>query len=231
MAHLLVLAGGFGTRLREAVAEVPKPLAPVAGYPYLHYLNAHWLAQGVTELTYLLHYQADMIEAFLAGEQLGVSVNTVVEPEPMGTGGAIAYAVRSLNIKGSFLVANADTWLGGGVGEVAAMPAPAMATLQVPNVERYGNVEIADGRVVCFREKQHSQGDGWINAGLYHLHSDMFADWDGKPFSIERDVFPHLAEHGRLRSVPLLEEFIDIGVPDDYFRFCRWIESGKREVL
>ncbi len=228
---MLVLAGGFGTRLRSAVPELPKSLAPVAGRPYLHYLNAHWLSQGVSEFTYLLHYQSDLIEAFLQTQQrsgdLNVRVNTIVEPLPMGTGGAIAYAVRTLGIVGDFLVANADTWLGGGVREVAAAAAPAIATLEVPNVERYGNVEIAGGCVVRFREKQESHGQGWINAGLYHLSGSMFTEWDGKPFSIERDLFPGLAERGQLTSVPLHEEFIDIGVPEDYFRFCRWIESGR----
>lgn len=225
MTHLLVLAGGFGTRLRSAVSDVPKPLAPVAGQPYLHYLNTHWLAQGVTEISYLLHYQSDLIEAFLCEEQrsgsLSVSVNAIVEPEPMGTGGAIAYAVHTSGIQGDVLIANADTWLGGGIREVAAAAAPAMATLHVPNVERYGNVEIDASRVVRFREKQESRGQGWINAGLYHLRGNMFAEWDGKPFSLERDVFPLLAERGELLSVPLQEEFIDIGVPEDYFRFCR----------
>lgn len=235
MSHLLVLAGGFGTRLRSAVPEVPKPLAPVAGRPYLHYLNSHWVKQGVTELTYLLHYQPQLIEAFLqeqqAQQELKVPFRTIVEPEPMGTGGAIAHAVRTLGIRGSFLVTNADTWLGGGLREMATATAPAIATIEVTNVERYGSVETSGLRITRFCEKQEHHGSGWINAGLYHLHSGMFDQWDGRPFSIERDVFPALAQAGQLEAIALREEFIDIGVPEDYFRFCRWIESGKREVL
>ncbi|RJX30682.1 MAG: hypothetical protein C4516_07900 [Oxalobacter sp.] len=235
MTHLLVLAGGFGTRLRSAVADVPKPLAPVARQPYLHYLNQHWLDQGVTEMTYLLHYRSDTIETFLQEQQdsgsLNIPVNTVVEPEPMGTGGAIAFALRALNIEGDFLVANADTWLGSGVRAVAAEKYPAMAIVWVPNTERYGCVEIGDGHIARFCEKNESKGAGWINAGLYRLHSKMFSTWDGMPFSLERDVFPSLAERGVLNAVQVDGEFIDIGVPEDYFRFCRWIESGKKESL
>src|SRR5580704_11871576 len=101
--NLLVLAGGFGVRLRAAVSGVPKPLAPVVDRPYLHYLMENWIAQGVTSLTLLLHHQADVIEAFLqsrrdSGEQpIVCSVRTLTEPSPLGTGGAIAFAVQQLH--------------------------------------------------------------------------------------------------------------------------------------
>lgn len=236
MTRLLVLAGGFGTRLRSAVADVPKPLAPVAGRPYLHYLDESWTAQGVTAITFLLHYQAEAMMAFVKQQQQdgplkGCAVDVVVEPTPLGTGGAIAYAVRQLGIEGDFLVANADTWLGNGIRALASTAAPAMATIEVGDTGRYGNVDVCEGKVQGFREKQESRGRGWINAGLYHLDSELFAAWDGAPCSIERDIFPGLAQSGHLNAVALDTDFIDIGVPEDYFRFCRWIESGRREAL
>lgn len=236
MTRLLVLAGGFGTRLRSAVADVPKPLAPVAGRPYLHYLYESWTTQGVTAITFLLHYQAETMTAFVKQQQLdgplkGCAVDVVVEPIPLGTGGAIAYAVQQLGIRGDFLVANADTWLGKGIRELASATAPAMVTIEVDDTGRYGNVDVRDGKVQGFREKQESRGRGWINAGLYHLGSDLFAIWNGAPYSIERDVFPGLAQSGCLNAVALDTDFIDIGVPEDYFRFCSWIESGRRGAL
>lgn len=236
MTRLLVLAGGFGTRLRSAVADVPKPLAPVAGRPYLQYLGENWMAQGVTSITFLLHYQAEVMTAFLKqqrqdGPLKGCAVDVVVEPRPMGTGGAIANALQKLGIKGDFLVANADTWLGNGIQALASATAPAMATIKVVDTGRYGNLSIRDGKVKGFREKQESRGRGWINAGLYHLNSDLFAAWDGSPYSIERDVFPGLSQSGHLSAVALNTDFIDIGIPEDYFRFCRWIESGRKGSL
>lgn len=236
MTRLLVLAGGFGTRLRSAVADVPKPLAPVAGRPYLHYLDESWTAQGVSAITFLLHYQAERITAFVKQQQQdgplrSCVVDVVVEPTPLGTGGAIAYAVQQLGIKDDFLVANADTWLGSGIRALASTAVPAMAAIEIGDAGRYGNVDIHDNKVQGFREKQEYQGRGWINAGLYHLGSDLFAGWDGAPYSIERDVFPGLAQSGRLNAVALDTDFIDIGVPEDYFRFCRWVESGRRGVL
>lgn len=236
MTRLLVLAGGFGTRLRSVVDAVPKPLAPVAGKPYLHYLHESWTAQGVTAITFLLHYLAEPIKSFLKQEQRdgplrNCAVDVVVEPTPLGTGGAIAYAVRQLGIRGDFLVANADTWLGSGIRALANTAAPALATIEVVDTGRYGNLDIRGTKVQGFREKQASGGRGWINAGLYHLSSDLFAEWDGAPYSIERDIFPGLARSGCLNAVALDTAFIDIGVPEDYFRFCRWIESGRGEVL
>lgn len=230
--ELLVLAGGFGTRLRPAVSEVPKPLAPVAGRPYLHYLVESWVGQGVTRMTFLLHHQAGLIESFLAmkkeeGLLMDCELRTLTEPRPLGTGGALAHAVREFGIRESFMVANADTWLGSGIVPVSEAVVPAIAVVQVGNSERYGTVLFQDNRVSAFQEKQSSSRPGWINAGLYHLSPEWFQDWNGQPYSLERELFPKLAANGQLQAVPLDVEFIDIGVPEDYFRFCRWIESGR----
>jgi D-glycero-alpha-D-manno-heptose 1-phosphate guanylyltransferase len=231
-AELLVLAGGFGTRLRAAIADVPKPLAPVGNRPFLDYLIENWLSQGLTALTFLLHYESDSVKLFLEqakrnGQLRDCDVYTSTEPQPMGTGGAVAYAVRERRLTGSFLVTNADTWLGGGIQQVLNAPAPAIAIVKVENSERYGSVQIDDFSVAAFKEKQNSSGPGWINAGLYNLHSELFESWDGRPFSLERGLFPRLAETHSLRAVPLNEEFIDIGIPEDYRRFCRWVETKK----
>ena len=230
--NLLVLAGGFGTRLRSVVSDVPKPLAPVMNRPYLDYLIESWMAQGFGRITFLLCHQADRIRFFLQaleteGRLTGCQISTVTEPQPLGTGGAIAHAVRELEMNGPFLVANADTWLGHGIEQVATATTPAIAIVRVANSERYGRVLTEGGKVVSFEEKQAVVGHGWINAGLYHIHADFFSNWDGKPFSLEHELFPKLANSGYLSAVPLQTEFIDIGIPEDYFRFCRWIESGK----
>lgn len=234
--NLLVLAGGLGTRLRTVVSEVPKPLAPVLNHPYLFYLLENWKRQGITKITFLLHYQANLIEEFLKSEQtkavLGeCEVSIVREPQPLGTGGAVAYAVQQLGLIGSMLVVNADTWLGSGIEIVSNSPPPAMAIVQVESVERYGNVEVIGDRVDAFEEKGRVSGSGYINAGLYHLHTDSFKSWEGRAFSLERELFPEMVDARQLRAVPLKTEFIDIGIPEDYDRFCRWIECGRVGLL
>jgi len=229
--ELLVLAGGFGTRLRSAVSDVPKPLAPIAGRPFLDHLIETWVEQGASKLTFLLHHQAHLIEAFLEPLRTQLrtcELRTLTEQQPLGTGGAVAHAVRQFKLTGYFLVVNADTWLGSGLEQVSATAEPALAIVQVDNSERYGSVKMRQDVVVSFEEKQNSSGPGWINAGLYHLHADLFRDWNGQPFSLERELFPKLVGAARLKAVPLKTGFIDIGIPEDYFRFCRWIESGKK---
>lgn len=233
--ELLVLAGGFGTRLRSAVSDVPKPLASVAGAPYLQYLIGGWLDQGITRLTFLLHHQAHLIDEFLErqkgeGKFTNCEVRTLTEPEPLGTGGSVANAVQHFKLTGSFFVANADTWLGS-TKELFDSSAPAMAIVKVNNTERYGRIQVQEQRIVAFEEKHNSSGSGWINAGLYHLEANLFNIWDGRPFSLECDLFTKLAETKQLHAVSLETDFIDIGIPEDYFRFCRWIESGKVGVL
>lgn len=233
MLKLLALAGGFGTRLRSVVSDVPKPLAPISGRPYLAYLLETWVEQGVTDITLLLHHQADAVEAFLAEVRplfAQCRIATVTEPQPLGTGGAVAHAVREEHIAESFIVVNADTWLGNGIAEIANAAAPCIGVIKVADAGRYGSVELDGDRITAFREKRPELGSGWINAGIYHLRPQELAGWDGKPFSVERDLFPKLAASGTLGALPLATEFIDIGVPEDYRRFCRWAEAGKKGV-
>lgn len=230
---LLVLAGGFGTRLRSVVSDVPKPLAPVAGRPFLYYLIEGWLNQQVNRMIFLLHYQANIIESFLwrqkeEGRLPGCELHILSEHKPLGTGGAVAYAVQQFKMEGSFLVANADTWLDSGIQEVARTTGPAIATVEVDDCKRYGRIQVLDDRIIGFEEKDKSaDGPGLINAGLYHLQASLFRGWDGKPFSLEGKLFPRLATVGNLQSVYLEASFIDIGVPEDYFRFSHWINSDK----
>jgi len=150
----------------------------------------------------------------------------------MDTGGALAHAVKTLNLKDDFLMTNADTWLGGGILELMKSAAPAMAVVNLTDVSRYGQVHFDhDMSVTAFAEKNGQYAAGWINAGLCHLTADLFKNWDGQPFSLERDLFAKLAQNQRLTAVPLQTEFIDIGVPADYHRFCRWVATGQQAPL
>lgn len=234
--RLLVLAGGFGTRLKTAVADVPKALAPVGGVPFLQLQIDHWLAQGLREFTFLLHHQADQIVAFLQAQQNGLlkdcQVDWLIEPVPMDTGGALAHAVKVLDLNNDFLMTNADTWLGGGVRELMQSAAPAIAVVNLPDVSRYGQVHFDhEKRVTAFAEKNGQCAAGWINAGLCHLNAELFKNWDGRPFSLERELFATLVHNRHLITVPLQTDFIDIGVPADYHRFCSWAAAGRQKSL
>ena len=234
--RLLVLAGGFGTRLKPVVDNLPKALAPVGGVPFLHMQLEHWIDQGAREFSFLLHHQADPIISFIESQKSellnGCYVDWIVEPAPMDTGGAIANAVRELGLRGDFLVVNADTWLGTGVAELSRSTSPSMAVVNLPNVGRYGQVAFdQDLYATQFIEKGETLLCGWINAGLFHLNAGLFDQWDGQPFSLERELFVELVKNRKLKTVPLETDFLDIGVPEDYHRFCRWIENGRKMPL
>jgi NDP-sugar pyrophosphorylase family protein len=237
MKPLMVLAGGFGTRLRSLVSDVPKPLAPVAGHPFIFHLIQHWVAQGVKDFIFLLHYEASQIEIMLSGlacrpEFTGIQFRVVVEEIPLGTGGAILNAIDFLGMSEGFLVANADTWLGAGVAELALEASSAIAAVNVPNGQRYGCLQFEGNKITAFDEKLVAVGRGYVNSGLYHLLPEIFDGFEvGSCFSIERDVFPRLVSGRLLGVVKLNESFIDIGIPADYLKFCKWVELGRVNEL
>jgi len=230
--RLLVLAGGFGTRLKAAVRDVPKVLAPVIDKPFLQLQIELWVSQGIHNLTFLLHHQADQIIEFLEKQKCqytgSCEFGWIIEDKPLDTGGAVANAIKYLNYRGDFLVVNADTWLGGGINEIFAAEAPALAVVELENIDRYGRVFFDhDSRITSFKEKSKGSGGGWINAGLCKLNSRYFEEWSGSAFSMERDLYGPLVDEGNLIAVELQHDFMDIGVPKDYIKFCHWIKEGK----
>lgn len=155
------------------------------------------------------------------------SLRCITEATPLGTAGAVAHAVSEINLKTPFLVSNADTWLGSGLLDVAQSETPAIATIRVRDSGRYGRVKIENGAVVAFEEKQAASGSSRINAGLYKLLPSYFEEWHGRACSLECDVFPKLIEKGQVQATQIDADFIDIGIPEDYQRFCRWVEQGR----
>jgi D-glycero-alpha-D-manno-heptose 1-phosphate guanylyltransferase len=231
---LLVLAGGLGSRLRPVTGEIPKALVGVHGVPFLQYQLKHWVSQGVKSFVFLLHYQSDLVVEYLTSLSDNLlkycEVRCVKEPFLMGTGGAVANALRELKIDGEFILTNADTWLTFGIKTISKGRAPLIGIVKVDDSGRYGSVELeADGRVKKFSEKgMNSIQSGWINSGTCKLHSHMFEKWLKFPFSLEKDFFPELVKNRILFAKPInSSDFIDIGIPEDYFTFCNQVKYKK----
>ena len=218
----IILAGGFGTRLRGIVDDVPKPLAPVAGRPFLAWLLDRLDAAGMRRCILATGYMADVIEHRIGARWQGMDIAYSVEPEPLGTGGAIRLAAGRLQGDGAHVL-NGDTWLDyvPAALEAAACNAGtpmAIALARVDDVTRYGAVDIDQHRVVGFREKGEA-GPGWINAGCYFLGADALAALPARDaFSFEQDVLQPRVQDGAVAAFTATAGFIDIGVPEDYAR-------------
>jgi D-glycero-alpha-D-manno-heptose 1-phosphate guanylyltransferase len=221
----IILAGGLGTRLREAVPGLPKCLAPIAGRPFLEIQLELLAAQGIDDFALSLGHLADQVEDEVRRLHTRFAIRTIVEPHPLGTGGAVAYCMESLDLEEA-LVTNGDTFLSGSLAGMleplacAAGEQARLAVVRVADRTRFGGVEIDDaGRVAAFSEKGR-QGPGEINAGLYRVRrAALAAQPTSAAFSLETAILPGLAARRALGAARIDGEFIDIGVPDDYLKF------------
>lgn len=223
MEPALVLAGGLGTRLRAVVGEAtPKPMALVAGQPFLHWLLLSLARQGVRHAWLSVGFLADAIRSALGTRFEGMDLHYAVETEPLGTGGAIALAAERMEAE-RFLVLNGDTLAAMDLQAFAAQARMDAADVSIAlahtaDAGRYGNVlfDVASRRVTGFAEKGHS-GPGWINAGVYMVHGATLCR-HGLPakFSFETDLLAARLDRLDVRAWPGVRDFIDIGVPDDY---------------
>ena len=233
---MLVLAGGFGTRLQSVVSSVPKPMAPINGIPLLQLQLDHWISQGQRSFIFLLHHQSEIIIDFLVLRSRyygsAVSIDWIVEDFPLGTGGSVSNAIIKKKLTGSVLIANADTWLESGLRELIGVDFPAIGVVKVKDTSRYGSVSVDhEGRIDRFVEKNLDQSgyqSGLINAGLYKLPVSAFNEVVGEVFSLEAKILPQLSELKVLRPLLMKNQFFDIGVPDDYYEFCRWLDMEKK---
>lgn len=224
--EIVVLAGGLGTRLRPVVAEVPKPLAPVAGRPFLHWLLEGFAQRGIARVVLAIGYRGGMIREAVGTRFAGMAIAYAEEEAPLGTGGALWAALA--HCRGSrVFAANGDSWLGMDLAAFASAPAAAdlvLAVRRVPDRARYGAVLLEGDRVVGMAEKGGS-GPGLVNAGLYLVRTDLPARRPlPAPFSLETEVLAR-PEGLDLRAVATEAPFLDIGTPEDYARAQRLIPA------
>lgn len=222
MLDAVVLCGGRGTRLASVVADIPKPLVPVLGRPFLDHLIAILAASGQVRSVKLATFHfAEQFEAHYAAYKPALPMQLIREPKPLGTGGALLNALVSVK-GGSALCFNGDSLVGGSLERLYAAhrefgPGVTIGAVQVPDASRYGSIVCgSDGRVQAFLEKNASKDSGLINAGVYVLDKEVFGPYNGEVLSIETDILPRLAAEGRLRAVRLEGPFIDIGIPETY---------------
>jgi D-glycero-alpha-D-manno-heptose 1-phosphate guanylyltransferase len=218
----IILAGGLGTRLRSAVPDLPKCLAPVGGRPFIAYVADHFRREGIRRFIFALGYKSTYFDEFFRSEFPRGDYDISLEEEPLGTGGAIRQACG--RVEGTtVLILNGDTFFRIGVKDLAKFHTERQAGCSLclkpmRDFDRFGVVELADdGRVSRFREKQYYAA-GLINGGVYALEKAALLqeEWP-KVFSFEKDYL-EAGREKRLYGLVQDNYFIDIGIPEDYRR-------------
>jgi len=223
-----ILAGGFGTRLRQVVSDRPKVLAQVLGRPFVFHILDRLARAGLRRAVFCTGYMAQMLERVVGPHYRGMALFYSAEDNPLGTAGALRLALErhpsqlALALNGDSIL-SADLapyldWFGQNTFTASLLLA------RVEDKSRYGSVSMdALGRVLGFEEKGQG-GPGLINAGVYMLRGDALkAIAPGQAASLEQDVFPRQAESGSLGAFVSKGRFLDIGLPETYAQAGRFL--------
>lgn len=223
LSSAIILAGGFGTRLKSVVPDLPKPMAPVNARPFLEYQLDYLSRSGIKVVCISLGYMADAIRGHFGTSYKGLQLSYAIETEALGTGGGIRLALEGVN-QNEVLVLNGDSFFEIDIQHFYAQHLKSqaqysLALRRVEDASRYGAITIDENcRLVAFKEKSSSKTPGLINGGVYLLNRDLYLKETiaGKNFSIEKDVFEKRMEDLRMFGFVFENYFIDIGVPEDY---------------
>jgi D-glycero-alpha-D-manno-heptose 1-phosphate guanylyltransferase len=218
----IILAGGLGTRLRGVIGEdTPKCMAPVSGQPFLYYLLQYAIQQGISRVVLSLGHKSEAVINWLNTQDFPLTIDSVIEQEPMGTGGGMQLALKECHSE-YVIVLNGDTMF------QVQLPAllethvfedaeTTIALKSLTHFERYGIVEKdVRGTITAFQEKAPRE-QGLINGGVYCIHRAAFLDRKlPEKFSFEKDYLERYVDEGKFFGYEDGGYFIDIGVPNDY---------------
>ncbi|USE33912.1 nucleotidyltransferase family protein [Endozoicomonas sp. SCSIO W0465] len=219
ISEAIILAGGLGTRLRSEIGDIPKPMAPISGKPFLEILIHALESEGIQHIILSLGYRAQAIIDYFQNKKFSPSLSFVVEDKILGTGGAIKLATQKMSTDYA-LVMNGDSFLDMDVDAASLFfdkyKAPVIFGYDVDNTHRYGRIEYEGSLITKITEKGKT-GLGTISAGVYILPKRMLDRFPpDNAFSIEYDVFSTLSREDNFRLFHSQQYFIDIGTPESY---------------
>lgn len=228
----IILAGGFGTRLRTVINEKPKVLAPISGKPFLFWLISYLKQQGITQFIFSLGYLHNQVEDFLENEFPDLQYDCLVETEPLGTGGAIKYCL-SKAINDDILIVNGDTFFNLNIKQFTefyqnSQADCCIALTPMRNFDRYGLVLVdKDNNILEFNEKKYCE-EGLISTGVLLLKKSVFFNKTvdfAENFSYEKDFLQPNISQIKLTGYIAAGYFIDIGIPEDYHKADREMQT------
>jgi len=223
----IVLAGGFGTRLRQVVADVPKPMAPMdaQGTPFLRIIMEQLRQQSCTHVVLSIGYKGEIIRNYFGSSYQGMRITYSVEDTPLLTGGAVKQALMYCQEKQVFVL-NGDTYFAVDFKAMLAYhinnnAALTLAAKELTDFDRYGTLAlVANQRIEAFREKK-PQARGLINGGVYCINRNLLSTLPEQAFSLEKDFMEQQTHNIPMYAFVSDGYFVDIGVPEDYYRARR----------
>lgn len=228
--EVIILAGGKGTRLSEVVADVPKPMAPVHGKPFLFYLF-EWLKKYPVEKVILsIGYKSEIIIEYFGNSFSGISIEYVIEEKPLGTGGAVKFALQK-STGNEILIINGDTYFPIDLNTFYSFHTGnnhlfSVALKEMKNFSRYGSVECEKDTILRFNEKKFCS-EGLINGGIYLINRQYFESIKTTDiFSLETEILEKEVGSSHIKGLIFDDSFIDIGIPEDYHRAQTLLELG-----
>lgn len=222
MNESIILAGGLGTRLQGVVSDLPKPMAPINGRPFLDILIKFLSLQGVEKIIISVGHLSHVIEDYFGDRKYGIEILYNKEDHPLGTGGAIRECLKLCKSEYA-LVLNGDTFLNINISNLLDFNkkslSPIIVTRKALSSSRYGSIEIKDNRIISFSSDDQNKINALINAGVYLLPKNLFNNFQAyESFSFEADFLPIAVKEIKFNAFECNDYFIDIGLPNDYFR-------------
>jgi D-glycero-alpha-D-manno-heptose 1-phosphate guanylyltransferase len=228
MKTAVILAGGFGTRLRSLVSDRPKPMALIGDRPFLQYLLDYWITQGISRFVLSVGYMSSVIIEFFGEFYRGCQIIYSVEEKPLGTGGAVLLASKLLQSEESFLLLNGDTFFPIELSDLEEFHERSNSkctfSLFISNEDdRFMGIKVdGQGRILELNSEKGVRGE-YANGGVYIIDSSLLIGCPlslrDAPISLETDFFKLcLLQNYEFYGLPCLKDFIDIGLPHDYLR-------------
>ena len=222
----LILAGGFGTRLRDITGkDIPKPMVLITGKPFLEHQIRFLKDQGITEIIFAVHHHADKIKSYFGnGHRFGVNITYSEEEIPLGTAGAIKQAEKYID--DTFLVLNGDSYSQIDLKDFFDFHKNKKSGFTIGLTKtkdpiHYGSVVLRENKILEFSEKINSEG--FVNAGIYIFEPKIFDHIEKeKNTSLERDIFPKLSKGNVLYGYHFEGYFMDLGRPETYGKFKQY---------
>jgi len=220
--NAIILAGGAGTRLKQAVPDKPKPMALVNGKPFLEYVLNYLTRFRVSHVVLSIGFKAEQIQNHFGNKFGKLKISYAIEKQPLGTGGGIQLALQKTNAENVFIL-NGDTFFDADLDKIEKFHVSKKANLtvalkKVEDASRYGTVVTnKNGCIIQFREKKEGEKNALINGGVYLIDKKSFLSYNfPEKFSFEKEFLEKQVGKKGFYGLPFNTYFIDIGIPETY---------------